>query len=492
MSVGILKYFTLTRKPSLPKPDGPLSKVVPSVGILLASKEVKEVLEGDGLVAPSGSTNLGTSGIHTRGPYEHFTTDEKAKIGKKAAEIGVAATVKLFSKQFHGRVLKENSVRTWRDKYLKELERKRKAGEEMVVHELPEKKRGRPCLLSDELDKQVQSYLLQLRDNGSVVNTNVAIACALGLVKHHDSNLLKCNGGHLELSKSWAKYLMQRMGFVKRRASTAGKISAANFVQLKAQFLFDVRVIREMEEVPDDLIINWDQTGIHYVPVSNWTMQQEGSKRVEITGLDDKRQITAVFAGTAKGDFLPPQLIYQGKTPKCLPSVSFPPDWHITYSENHWSNEQTMLHYLENILFPYVDHKRQELNLDSDHPALVIFDRFRAQCTSAILTLLEDKKVRVAIVPGNCTDRLQPLDVSVNKAVKDHLRKQFQDWYSDQVCKQLQRQPHKDTTMLTKPIDLRMNVVKPLSGKWMMAVYQYIKSRPDIIKNGFHESGITV
>ena len=161
----------------------------------------------------------------------------------------------------------------------------------MVVHELPEKKRGRPCLLSDELDKQVQSYLLQLCDNGSVVNTHVAIACALGLVKHHDSNLLKCNGGHLELSKSWAKYLMQRMGFVKRCASIAGKISAANFAQLKAQFLFDVQVTREMEEVPEDLISNWDQTGIHYVPVSNWTMQQEGSKRVEIAGLDDKRQI---------------------------------------------------------------------------------------------------------------------------------------------------------------------------------------------------------
>ena len=50
---GILKYFTLTRK-SLPSPDGPLSKVVPSEGILLANKEVKEVLEGDGMVQPNG------------------------------------------------------------------------------------------------------------------------------------------------------------------------------------------------------------------------------------------------------------------------------------------------------------------------------------------------------------------------------------------------------------------------------------------------------
>ena len=33
MSVRILKYFTLKRRSSLPNPDGPLSKVVPSEGI---------------------------------------------------------------------------------------------------------------------------------------------------------------------------------------------------------------------------------------------------------------------------------------------------------------------------------------------------------------------------------------------------------------------------------------------------------------------------
>ena len=57
ISGGILKYFTLTRK-SLLSPDGPLSKVlkvVPSEGILLANKEVKEVLEGDGTRAWSAA-----------------------------------------------------------------------------------------------------------------------------------------------------------------------------------------------------------------------------------------------------------------------------------------------------------------------------------------------------------------------------------------------------------------------------------------------------
>ncbi len=63
-----------------------------------------------------------------------------------------------------------------------------------------------------------------------------------------------------------------------------------------------------MEDVPIELILNWDQTGI---PSSNWTMDKCGVKRVEMIGVGDKRQITAVFCGSVLGDFLPIQLIYK-------------------------------------------------------------------------------------------------------------------------------------------------------------------------------------
>ena len=64
-----------------------------------------------------------------------------------------------------------------------------------------------------------------------------------------------------------------------------------------------------MEEIPDSFIINWDQTGINYVPVSEWTLMKEGLKRVKVIGLKDKRQITPVFGGSMSGDFLPVQLV---------------------------------------------------------------------------------------------------------------------------------------------------------------------------------------
>ena len=107
-------------------------------------------------------------------------------------------------------------------------------------------------------------------------------------------------------------------------------------------------------------------------------MEQAGSERVEINGITSKQQITAVFCGSLTGDFLPVQLIYQGKTSHCHPPFDFPfPDgWHITHSLRHWSTEETMIQYIEEIVIPYV--KRQREAFDDTTTALVIMDNFKS------------------------------------------------------------------------------------------------------------------
>ena len=213
-------------------------------------------------------------------------------------------------------------------------------------------------------------------------------------------------------------------------------------------------------------------------------MEQEGTKRVELLGKDDKRQLTALFAGSMSGDFLPVQLVYQGKTTKCLPSFKFPVDWDITYTNNHWCNEVTMHQYITKIILPYIRSKRKELKLPDDHPAVLIFDNFKGQCTSQLLTLLDTNSISVVLVPPNCTDRLQPLDLSVNKAAKEFLRRQFHEWYAKQICSHLQGK----TT--DPPTDLRLSIVKPLGAKWMVDLFNYIKQKPEIVCNGFREAGL--
>ena len=57
-----------------------------------------------------------------------------------------------------------------------------------------------------------------------------------------------------------------------------------------------------MEDIPQEMILNWDDTTVSIVPGSSWTFEIRGIKRVEITGLDDKRQITAVVCSTLRGE----------------------------------------------------------------------------------------------------------------------------------------------------------------------------------------------
>ena len=75
--------------------------------------------------------------------------------------------------------------------------------------------------------------------------------------------------------------------------------------------------------------------------------------------------------------------------------------------------------------------------MDATQPTALVLYTFRGQCTERILSKLEENNVRVVIIPANCTDRLQPLDLSVNKVAKDFLRTQFSNWYADQICSQL-------------------------------------------------------
>lgn len=40
-----------------------------------------------------------------------------------------------------------------------------------------------------------------------------------------------------------------------------------SFEASKEQFLVDMKAVVEVEDIPFNLIVNWDQTGVHYIPV---------------------------------------------------------------------------------------------------------------------------------------------------------------------------------------------------------------------------------
>ena len=92
---------------------------------------------------------------------------------------------------------------------------------------------------------------------------------------------------------------------------------------------------------------------------------------------------------------------------------------------------------------------------------------------------MDQNNINVVLILPNCTDHLQPLDISVNKAVKDKLCGLFQPWYAGEIYSRHKEQKQQEY------VDLRMSVVKPLSATWMISTFNYIASKPEIIKMDF-------
>ena len=158
----------------------------------------------------------------------------------------------------------------------------------------------------------------------------------------------------------------------------------------------------------------------------------------------------------------------------------------VAIVNNHWSNEETMIQYVNNVFVPYVEQIRQLFN--EDKPAVIIMDNFKGQITEAMIELLERHRIHTCLIPANATDRLQPMDISVNKPAKSFLKKQFEMWYSDQVTQQMEGQDIE--TVAVEPVDLSMGTMKELGAKWLVDMANYISDNPQFIVNSFIHAGI--
>ena len=125
-----------------------------------------------------------------------------------------------------------------------------------------------------------------------------------------------------------------------------------------------------------------------------------------------------------------------------------------------------------------------------EHMAVVIFNTFKGHTGSKFESLLLENNVVSVIVPNNCTDVyihvLQPLELSFNLSLKDHLRSKFQSWYSEQVSKQMDdgKQPE------DIEVEMKLSVMKPLSARWIISAYDTLRIEAGYVGGGFVEAGI--
>ena len=183
------------------------------------------------------------------------------------------------------------------------------------------------------------------------------------------------------------------------------------------------------------------------------------------------------------------QLVYGGKTRKCLPHFKFPEKLSLSYNETHYSNEKEACKFIEEILQPYIKKVIERENLPVDQRSLVIMDLFKGQVTPMVLNVYKESNIVIALVPANMTNFLQPLDLTVNGYVKKFMCGKFNASYSLQIENQL------DAGKQLQDIDVpfRISLLNSCYAEWLVECYNHMTTTAaqNVIQSGWKAAGIT-
>ena len=134
----------------------------------------------------------------------------------------------------------------------------------------------------------------------------------------------------------------------------------------------------------------------------------------------------------------------------------------VTGSPQGWARHQSLIEWLQALVVPFV----------AGATFLLVLDRYPAHRNQAFRDAIQAENGTDTFIPGRCTSLLQPLDLTVNRSFKCHLRTIWKAWKIGNT----DEQGHCD------PIT-RSQVVTMISIAW-----ERVNART--IQNGWRASGL--
>jgi hypothetical protein len=208
-----------------------------------------------------------------------------------------------------------------------------------------------------------------------------------------------------------------------------------------------------------------------------------------VIGADDKRAITVCLASSLHGDLLPLQLIFQGKTSRSTPAstpASIASLCHLTYSDNHWSCQQTMQQYITKIIMPYAERCIEQHRLRSDAHIILVLDVWAVHKSEEFRKFLRTHhpRIHLVFVPANCTSKLQVADVALQRPFKHHIKDSFGAWAASLIKENFSKE-----SPLSDPFKQTLGAkgIKPLVLKWCVESWSALKERKELIIEGWKQ-----
>jgi DDE superfamily endonuclease len=177
-------------------------------------------------------------------------------------------------------------------------------------------------------------------------------------------------------------------------------------------------------------IMNMDQTPVFFSMTPKTTLDECGTRTVNVrTSTGSTLRITAAVGVTAAGGKLPLMIVYKGNPNGRIAhefmdaTKGYPQDCFYACQDSAWMDEMVMLQWVDNVLRnPYVE------TVPPDVVPLLFLDLYKCHLMSSIVTKIQDLGIKVQHIPGGCNGLTQPVDVGINKPLKNRIRHKWEDY----------------------------------------------------------------
>ena len=224
-------------------------------------------------------------------------------------------------------------------------------------------------------------------------------------------------------SRGWLSGFLSRNGFSFRKQCKNSTALPENADELVANF--QETVAQTVEENGINQVLNMNETFALWDMAPQYTYNVRGAKQIDVRTSrgNPKLGCTVTLCITFDGRKMPASVIFRGLVADGEEIEELrenaPENVRVTGSVTGWASWQTILSWVTECLFPFVEDAL---------PFLLIWDMFPAHRNGQVQAVVEDAPGFIEMIPGRCTSLVQPLDKTIIRSFKSNLRKGWKAW----------------------------------------------------------------
>ncbi|CAI6374178.1 unnamed protein product [Macrosiphum euphorbiae] len=285
------------------------------------------------------------------------------------------------------------------------------------LKDLHNSKIGRPDIFSTNEEKSFVDHIIVMSNYGFPIDKTD--------LRHIVKSYLDRIGRKVSVFKNNLPGLSWTANFIKRHknlsirlASNIKRTRAAIDKEILENYILNLK--ETLSGVLPENVYNYDETNLTDNPGQKKVLVKRGSKYPERICNTSKVAISLMMCGNAKGEILPPYVVYKAKGLWEPWTQNGPKNCRYNTSPSGWFDANIFQDWFEKTLLRHLK--------KNPGKKVVIGDNLSSHLSSYIIDICKKENIYFVCLPPNSTHLTQPLDVAFFHPMKVDWRKILSEW----------------------------------------------------------------